>query len=379
MANNSNEMMQIQSLIREDESLALRIATADVPDLRDSDVLVRIEAAPINPSDLGVLFGPADMEAASYSEDAGSPVVNAPIASHLMPSVEGRIGQSMPVGNEGAGVVVATGDSEEAQKLLGSVVGFAGGGTYSEYKRVRADQCIVVPDGTSPAQSASCFVNPMTVLGFVGTMRREGHSAIVHTAAASNLGQMLQKVALEEEFDLINIVRSSEQEEILRSIGATFICNSSSDTFKSDLTEALIQTGATLGFDATGGGKLTNDILACMERAAISTSPGFSRYGSTVHKQVYIYGGLDRNPTVLNRSYGMAWGIGGWLLTPYLQNAGAEEAQNMRERVAASITTTFASSYVQEVSLSQALAREAVDEYRKQATGQKFLINPSLQ
>ena len=375
---NPTSMIQIQSAAQNDEVLDVRIVDTGMPTLRDSDVLVRVEAAPINPSDLGLLFGPADMDNAQYSSDSGSPSIKAPIPSHLMSGIEGRIGQNLPVGNEGAGIVVSAGESEEAQALIGKVVGFSGGGAYSEYKAVRANQCIAMPDGTSPAQSASCFVNPMTVLGFVGTMRREGHSAIVHTAAASNLGQMLQKVAIEESFDLVNIVRSKEQEDILRNIGATFVCNSSSETFLSELTEALVTTGATLGFDATGGGRLASDILACMERAAVSQDASFSRYGSTVHKQVYIYGGLDRNVTTLNRSFGMAWGIGGWLLTPYIQIAGAEELQKMRERVSSSITTTFASSYTREVSLTEALSKAAVDEYRKQATGQKFLINPSL-
>jgi len=375
---NPTSMIQIQSAAQNDEVLDVRIVDTDMPTLRDSDVLVRVEAAPINPSDLGLLFGPADMDNAQYSSDSGSPSIKAPIPSHLMSGIEGRIGENLPVGNEGAGIVVSAGESEEAQALIGKVVGFSGGGAYSEYKAVRANQCIAMPDGTSPAQSASCFVNPMTVLGFVGTMRREGHSAIVHTAAASNLGQMLQKVAIEESFDLVNIVRSKEQEDILRNIGATFVCNSSSETFLSELTEALVTTGATLGFDATGGGRLASDILACMERAAVSQDASFSRYGSTVHKQVYIYGGLDRNVTTLNRSFGMAWGIGGWLLTPYIQIAGAEELQKMRERVSSSITTTFASSYTREVSLTEALSKAAVDEYRKQATGQKFLINPSL-
>ena len=380
MNSNRTQMMQIQSEARDDKVIEVKIASTDIPILRESDVLVRIEAAPINPSDLGLLFGPADMDKAQYLEDAEVSSIEAPIPSDLMPGVEGRINQSLSVGNEGAGIVVATGESEAAQGLLGKVVGFAGGGTYSEFKAVRAEHCIVMPEGTSPAQSASCFVNPMTVLGFVGTMRREGHSAMVHTAAASNLGQMLQKVALEENFPLVNIVRSQEQENILRGLGATFVCNSNTDSFHADLTDALIETGATLGFDATGGGSLASEILTCMEQAALASmkDSAFSRYGSTVHKQMYIYGGLERSSTVLNRSFGMAWGVGGWLLTPYLQIAGSEEVQQMRERVASSFTTTFASSYANEVSLQGALSQEAVNEYRKQATGLKYLINPSL-
>ena len=380
MNSNRTQMMQIQSEARDDKVIEVKVASTDIPILRESDVLVRIEAAPINPSDLGLLFGPADMDKAQYLEGTEFASIEAPIPSDLMPGVEGRINQNLSVGNEGAGIVVATGESEAAQGLLGKVVGFAGGGTYSEFKAARAEHCIVMPEGTSPAQSASCFVNPMTVLGFVGTMRREGHSAMVHTAAASNLGQMLQKVALEENFPLVNIVRSQEQENILRGLGATFVCNSNTDSFHADLTDALIETGATLGFDATGGGSLASEILTCMEQAALASmkDSAFSRYGSTVHKQMYIYGGLERSSTVLNRSFGMAWGVGGWLLTPYLQIAGSEEVQQMRERVASSITTTFASSYANEVSLQGALSQEAVNEYRKQATGLKYLINPSL-
>ena len=380
MNSNRTQMMQIQSEARNDKVIEVKIASTDIPVLRESDVLVRIEAAPINPSDLGLLFGPADMDKAQYLEDTEFSSIEAPIPSDLMPGVEGRINQNLSVGNEGAGIVVATGESKAAQELLGKVVGFAGGATYSEYKAVRSQHCIVMPEGTSPAQGASCFVNPMTVLGFVGTMRREGHSAMVHTAAASNLGQMLQKVALEENFPLVNIVRSQEQENILRELGATFVCNSNTDSFHADLTDALIETGATLGFDATGGGSLASEILTCMEQAALASmkDSAFSRYGSTVHKQMYIYGGLERSSTVLNRSFGMAWGVGGWLLTPYLQIAGSEEVQQMRERVASSITTTFASSYAKEVSLQGALSQEAVNEYRKQATGLKYLINPSL-
>ena len=380
MNSNRTQMFQIQSKARDDEIVEVKIASTDISTLRDSDVLVRIEAAPINPSDLGLLFGPADMDKAQYLEGAEFSSIEAPIPSHLMPGIEGRINQNLPVGNEGSGIVVATGESEAAQALLGKVVGFAGGGTYSEFKAVRSEHCIVVPEGTSPAQSASCFINPMTVLGFVGTMRREGHSAMVHTAAASNLGQMLQKVAIEENFPLVNIVRSQQQENILRDLGATFVCNSNTDSFRLDLTDALIETGATLGFDATGGGSLASEILTCMEDAALASikDTAFSRYGSTVHKQMYIYGGLERSSTVLNRNFGMAWGVGGWLLTPYLQLVGNEEVQKMRERVASSITTTFASSYAKEVSLQAALSEEAVNEYRKQATGLKYLINPSL-
>jgi NADPH2:quinone reductase len=284
---------------------------------------------------------------------------------------------SLPVGNEGAGTVVDAGSSEAAQRLLGKAVAFAGGSMYAQYRCVEASQCLVLPDGTEPADGASSFVNPLTALGMVETMRREGHTALVHTAAASNLGQMLNRLCISDDVQLVNIVRRPEQEEILRAAGATYVCNSTSPTFMQDLTQALVATSATLAFDATGGGKLAGHILACMEAAASSTATEYSRYGSTRHKQVYIYGGLDRGPTEFNRNFGMAWGIGGWLLTPFLQKIGPEAFQGLRQRVAAELKTTFASTYTKVVSLQEALQLEAMAAYGRQATGEKYLINPN--
>jgi len=248
---------------------------------------------------------------------------------------------------------------------------------YSQLRCLNVSQCLLLPEGITPQEGASCFVNPLTALGMVETMRTEGHSALVHTAAASNLGQMLQKICLKDGVELVNIVRKPENVDLLKSIGATQVCNSSAASFLDDLTDALVATGATLAFDATGGGKLAGQILACMEAAANKTAKEYSRYGSTVHKQVYIYGGLDRSPTELTRNFGMAWGIGGWLLTPFLQKIGAEETQKLKERVAAEVKTTFASSYTREVSLAEALQLDAIAVYGKQATGEKFLINPN--
>ncbi|HEX3090152.1 MAG TPA: zinc-binding dehydrogenase [Ilumatobacteraceae bacterium] len=370
-------MRQIRSLITPDGQLQLSIATVDMPQPQPNEVLVRIEAAPINPSDLGLLISTADLDTLATTGPADNPVVTATIPPQTMPGLAARSGQSMPVGNEGAGVVVAVGDSDEARALMGRTVGIIGGATYGEYRCVAAAFCVALPDGTDPADGASMFVNPLTALGMVETMKMEGHKALVHTAAASNLGQMLQRICLADGVPLVNIVRKPEQEEILRNIGATYVCDTSSATFMDDLTKALIETGATLAFDAIGGGKQAGQILACMEAAANATATEYSRYGSATHKQVYIYGGLDRGPTEIVRNFGMAWGIGGWLLTPFLGKLGLEGMLRLRERVVAELTTTFASHYTDEVSLAGMLSLDAVRAYSRQATGQKFLIRPA--
>jgi len=294
-----------------------------------------------------------------------------------MAAMAGRLDQAIPVGNEGAGVVVKAGASDAAQALAGRTVSAVGGGMYAQYRCVKAAMCLLLPEGTTPAEGASCFVNPLTALGMVETMRLEGHSALVHTAAASNLGQMLNKICIDDGVELVNIVRRAEHVALLKGIGAKHVCNSSESGFMDDLVAALVETGATLAFDATGGGKLASQILTCMEIAANKTAQGYSRYGSTTHKQVYIYGGLDRNPTQLNRNFGMAWGIGGWLLTPFLQKVGFEKGNALRQRVANEIKTTFASHYTQEISLADALRLQTMAAYGRQATGEKYLINPN--
>jgi NADPH2:quinone reductase len=374
----TGDALQLRSTIKQDGTLELTLAATPIPQPNDDEVLVRVEAAPINPSDLGLLFGAADMTTAAASGGAEAPVVTASVPEKLMRTMTPRVDQSLPVGNEGAGIVVAAGASDAAQALMGKTVAILGGAMYSQYRCVPAKQALLLPDGTTPAEGASCFVNPLTALGMVETMRVEGYTALVHTAAASNLGQMLQKICLADDVQLVNIVRKTEHVELLKSIGATHVCNSSEPTFMQDLTDTLIATGAMLAFDATGGGKLAGQILACMETAANATATEYNRYGSTTHKQVYIYGGLDRTPTELTRNFGMAWGLGGWLLTPFLQKIGPEEAQKLRERVAAEIKTTFASTYTKEVSLADALSLDAISVYGKQATGEKYLINPNL-
>ncbi len=368
---------QIRSLITADGTLQLSIDDVEVPAPRDDQVVVRVDAAPLNPSDLGLLFGGADMTAATASGSGDRPIVTAPVEPAALRAMAPRVGESMAVGNEGGGVVVAAGASDAAQALLGRTVGVLGGAMYSEYRCLPVASCLPLPDGVTAEQGAACFVNPLTALGMLGTMRREGHTALVHTAAASNLGQMLNRACLADGIDLVNIVRRSAQAELLRDQGAVHVCDSSADSFLDDLTDALVATGATIAFDAIGGGRLAGQILACMERAANATATEFSRYGSSVHKQVYIYGGLDRGPTELTRNFGMAWGVGGWLLTPYLMSIDADENQRMRDRVASEITTTFASSYTARVSLVDALSLDAIRAYGRQATGEKYLIVPS--
>lgn len=369
--------LQLRSTIHKDGNLELSLVAVETPEPGEDQVVVGVEASPINPSDLGLLFGAADISTATVSGPADNPVVTVKIPQGLMKAMAARLDQSLPVGNEGAGVVVKAGSSAAAQALLGKTVAILGGAMYSQYRVIKAKECLLLPEGTTPAEGASCFVNPLTALGMVETMRQEGYSALVHTAAASNLGQMLVKICIKDGVDLVNIVRKQEHVDLLKDMDAKYVCNSSSPAFMEDLTQALVDTGATLAFDATGGGKLAGQILTCMEIAANKTAKEYSRYGSTTHKQVYIYGGLDRSPTEFNRNFGMAWGIGGWLLTPFLQKIGFEAAQKLRERVAAEIKTTFASSYSREVSLAEALQLDAISVYSKQGTGEKYLINPN--
>ncbi len=370
--------LQLRSLVKADQTVELFLEAVEVPEPGPGEVVVRVEAAPINPSDLGVLLAGADATAAVSSGSPDRPVVTAPLPDAAMRAAKRRVGVPMPVGNEGCGTVVAAGSSAAAAALLGKLVAVAGGAMYAQYRCVNASLCLELPEGTRPVDGASSFVNPMTALGMVETMRLEGHVALVHTAAASNLGQMLSRLCLEEQIPLVNIVRRPEHEELLRSAGATHACNSTSPAFMEELTAALRATAATLAFDATGGGRLASQILTCMEAAASAATEGYSRYGSTVHKQVYIYGSLDRGPTELIRNYGMAWGVGGWLLTPFLQKIGPEGMQRLRRRVAAGLTTTFASSYTGQVSLAGALQLDAIAAYARQSTGAKYLIVPGL-
>jgi NADPH:quinone reductase len=369
--------LELRSLVTSKGVLELSLQDVPVPTPATNQVLVQVEAAPSNPSDLGLLLATADMATATVAGTSERPVVTASVRQGTLGGLSARLDASLPVGNEGAGTVVAAGSSPAAQALLGRTVGIIGGAMYTQYRVVDAASCLVLPEGSTARDGASNFVNPMTALAMVETVRHQGHSGLVHTAAASNLGQMLVKLCLKEGVPLVNIVRRPEQEKLLRSIGAVHVCNSASSSFTTDLTEALQATSATLAFDATGGGTLASEILNGMEQAANSTAGyAYSPYGSTIHKQVYIYGGLDTGPTTLARNFGMAWGVGGWLVTDFLARAGGETLAQLRARVAAELTTTFATTYTRAVSLAHMLGLDALSSYARQATGEKFLVTP---
>lgn len=369
--------LQLRSLIQASGELEISLVEVPVPTPRDNEVLVQVEAAPLNPSDQGLLFGPADLKTAQASGTPERPVLTAQVPPQAMAGVSARVGQSMPVGNEGAGTVVAAGRASAAQALLGKRVAAIGGAMYSQYRAVAVDQCLLLPDGATAEQGASCFVNPLTALGMVETMRRQGHTALVHTAAASNLGQMLNRICQQDGIGLVNIVRSPQQVAVLRGQGAVFVCDTSAPTFAADLTAALQATGATVAFDAVGGGTLAGQILSCMEAALSSQLTEYSRYGTSVSKQVYIYGGLDTSPTLVNRNFGMTWGMGGWLLFPYLHQIGPAAVAVLKARVARELTTTFQSHYAGSVGLAEALSLDRIGRYARRATGAKFLITPN--
>lgn len=367
--------LQLRSLVTPEGRLEVSLVRVPTPVPGPGEVLVRVEAAPLNPSDLGLLLGPADPATARLTGTGAAAVLSLELPAGAMRALAARVGQSLPVGNEGAGTVVAAGPDQQA--LVGRVVGLLGGAMYSQYRCVKAADCLPLPPGTLPAQGASCFVNPLTAQGMVETMRREGHTALVHTAAASNLGQMLNRLCLADGVPLVNVVRSPAQARVLAGAGAREVVDSSAADFLPQLIEAVARTGATLGFDAVGGGPLAGQLLTAMEVAAQRKQTGYSRYGSSVHKQVYIYGALDPGPTTLSRSFGLAWGVGGWLLTPFLQKVGPAAVQALKDRVARELGTTFHSHYARTLSLPEALEPAVVAAYARRATGEKFLIDPS--
>jgi NADPH:quinone reductase len=369
--------LELRSTLTDDGIVTMSIRETEVDAPGDDQVVVRVEAAPINPSDLGMMFAGGDASACLPAGDGIFDAVAVPVTDAALRAQQARLGTAMPVGNEGGGVVVAAGSSPSAQALLGRTVGFLSGNAYAQYRTVHVSQCLPMADGTDPADAAAAFVNPLTALGMVETMRAEGHTALVHTVGASNLGLMLNRICLDDGVGLVNIVRKPEHVEQLRSLGAEHVVDSSSDTFLDDLTDALRATGATIAFDAIGGGDLASILLSRMEKVAGEQAGAFSRYGSDTHKQVYIYGGLDRGPTTLRRDFGMSWGIGGWLLTPFLVKIGQEAADRLRQRVADEITTTFASTYGMRLSLADAVDPEHVKRYARMASGDKALVTPN--
>lgn len=368
--------LELRSTVTEDGVLTLGLAEAAVAAPGPDEVVVRIEAAPINPSDLGMLLAGGDVSKAAATEGAEMRAVSLPLSPTVLAAQAGRLGRPMPVGNEGGGTVIAAGSSPDAQALFGRVVGFLSGNAYAQFRTVNVAQCLPMAEGASAQDAAAAFVNPLTALGMVETMRSEGHTALVHTVGASNLGRMLNRICLADGVDLVNIVRKPEQVALLKVEGAQHVVDSSSDSFIEDLTGALRETGATIAFDAIGGGDLAGTILSRMEAVASEQADAFSRYGSDTLKQVYVYGGLDRSPTLLNRNFGMSWSIGGWLLTPFLGKLGKEGADRLRARVVNEITTTFASNYGMKLSLEEAVDVENVQRYGRIATGDKALITP---
>lgn len=366
--------LELRSTVTADGTLRINLERVTVPDPDPGELLVRVEAAPINPSDLGLLFGPADMATLRAEGTEDAPVLTAQVPQQLLPAVRARLDQSMPVGNEGAGTVIAAGP--DLQDLVGRRVAMIGGAMYAELRLIRPEACIVLPEGAGAAEGAALFVNPLTALGFVETMRAEGHKAIVHVPAASNLGQMLVRICKADGIGLVNIVRSPAQAQLLRDLGATHVLDSSEPDFRGRLEEAIAETGATLAFDAIGGGEMTSIILNAMEAVAARSLDSYNRYGSSTMKQVYIYGALDTGPTILKRGFGFTWGVGGWLLFNALGRLDPAVVQRMRERVAAEMTTTFASHYTATISLAEALKPEIAAAYQKKATGEKYLLVP---
>lgn len=375
MSSNSTYLQMI-STVSDAGELRLELVEKPIPTPEANQVLIKIEATPINPSDQGVMFGMSDISAAKTSGTGKDSVLTVPVSEQGLRVMKARIGQALAVGNEGAGTVLATGSGDLAQSLAGKIVAVMGGSMYSQYRCVEATACLPLLDGHTAKDGASCFVNPLTALSMIETMKLEGHTALVHTAAASNLGQMLVRICKSDGVELVNIVRKEEQAKLLRDMGAKYVVNSSADSFMTELTDAIHATGATLAFDATGGGMLASNILTCMEAAAARTPGAYSVYGSVKHKQVYLYGNLDISPTVLNRGYGMAWGVGGWLLPNFLAKAGVEVAARLRTRVAKELKTSFASRYTNELSLTEALQANTVRQYYAKHTGEKYLICP---
>ncbi len=360
----------LRSTISSDGELRLRLAEGEVPEPSGSEVLVAVEASPINPSDLGVLLGAVDPRALS----SDGPDLVAAVPDGALAFYRDRLDKPLPVGNEGAGTVVAAGP--DAATMLGARVATFGGSMWADYRLADAAAVVELPDDVSTVEGAALFINPLTALSMVETMRAEGHSALVHTAAASNLGRMLVRICAADGIGLVNIVRSQEQAEALYELGAVHVVDSSQPAFADQLTEAVRATGATLAFDAIGGGTMAGDILTAMERAQPPLA-SYTPYGTTVLKQVYIYGSLDFSPTVIERRFGLTWAVGGYLLTTALGRLGGEVLGRMRARVLAEANTTFACGYAQTIGLSEVLEPANLAAFARRSTGMKYLVDPS--
>jgi NADPH:quinone reductase-like Zn-dependent oxidoreductase len=365
--------LRLTSTLTEAGELEIRLVDEPVAEPGADEVLIRVEASPINPSDLGSLLGPADPATAKF-DNSERPSVTVALPPQTAQAMARRKGLTMSTGLEGAGLVVKAGAN--AKRLLGKRVTVMGGGMHAQYRVVPAEDCLVLPDDVTSAEGAAAFVNPLTALAMVETMRLEGHKGLVHTAAASNLGQMLVRICREDGVPLVNVVRRPEQAELLRGLGAAHVCDTSAPAFREDLVRALAGTGATMAFDAVGGGRLASDILTAMESAAVGRMAEYSLYGSSEAKQVYIYGSLDPRPIELMRSFGLMWGVGGWLLMPTLHRLGPKVSDQLRRRVVSGLKTLFASHYAREISLAEMLQRDVMLAYTRKATGEKYLVVP---
>ncbi|MFO1254244.1 MAG: zinc-binding dehydrogenase [Sphingomonadaceae bacterium] len=362
---------QLTTQLDADGTLTVQLNDKTWNEPKGNQVLVKVEASPINPSDLGLLFASADTENAEYSP--GRIVAQMPPPATR--AFKARHGIALPAGNECAGIVVAAGEDPAAQALLGKRYACVPGSAYGDYAYADAEMGFAVDDSVSAEQAASSFVNPMTALGFVETMKMEGFTGIVHAAAASNLGQMLVKICLEDGIPLVNVVRSEAQVELLKGLGATHVLNMTDADYMPRLIDAIAETKAMIGFDPIGGGVVASQFLSAMEAAA-SRGAAFSRYGSNAAKKVCIYGALDLGPTILNRAFGLTWDLSGWLLTPFMGKAGPEVVARMRARVMKDLTTTFASHYARKGNLEDMLTRDAVAMYNARRTGEKYLVTP---
>ena len=357
----------------------VRIELDETPPARpgDGQLLLRVEAVPLNPSDLMPMLAGGNPADARFEGSPERPVVTVPLTPQLAQAGAARVGLPLAPGLGGAGTVVAAGKGAEA--LLGKRVAFLtiAMGALARYCTVALEECVELPDDISAAEGADVFCNPLTALAMVETLRQTGQRAMIHTAAASNLGKMLVRICKEDGIPLVNIVRRGEQAEMLRALGATHICDSSQPGFADELGRAVADTGATVAFDAIGGGVMADRLLTAMEAAAAARMGGFSPYGSQDMKRVYIYGLLDGSPTMLPRAgYGMIWAVEGWAMPPVLARAGAERTGALVQRVVAGLTGTFASDFAQSVSLAGALSRDAMLRYCAKTTGGKYLVIP---
>ena len=362
---------QLFTTLTADGTLTVAVENVSVAEPSGNQVLVRMEAAPINPSDLAILVGAADIENAEFSD--GKFVAKVP--EPFNKGSKARHGIKLPAGNEGAGTVVATGESDAAKALMGQRVSCVPGNAFSQYCLVDANQCLPLGDHSAEA-GASAFVNPMTALGFVENAKLDGQDAILHTVGASNLGQMLTRICVEDGIGLVNIVRKADQADLLKSLGSTHVVNSAADDFMNQLAGAIDQTGAFYGFDPVGGGTGVDTAFKAMEKVAVQRMTEYSRYGSNQAKRMFIYGRLDAGATILTPGYGFGWTLSGWLLFPFLQSVGHETVGRMRKRVLENLTTTFANHYKKRVNLEEMLTKDSVSEYRAMRTGEKYLVTP---